>query len=101
MNLKHTKTLLVIVTEAVLEKALVRDAKAGGAQGWTVSDVRGGGRSGVREGDWEADRSIELRIICDAEVADRIAEHVLVTYAPHYGLSMTFSEVSVLRPDRY
>lgn len=98
---KHHKTLLVIVTEAVLEKPLVRDAKARGAQGWTVCDVRGGGRSGEREGAWEADRSIELKIICDTDVADRIAEHVLATYAPHYGLSMTFASVSVLRPDRY
>ena len=102
MNLiKHPKTLLVIVAEAVLEKNLVRDAQQRGAQGWTVAEVHGAGRSGVREGAWEADRTIELRLICDEAVADTIAGHVLATYAPHYEVAMYFSPVAVLRPDRY
>ena len=98
---KHPKTLLVIVAEAVLEKSLVRDAQARGAQGWTVSEVHGAGREGVREGDWEADRTIELRVICDEAVADTIAEHVLATYAQHYSVAMYFSTVAVLRPERF
>jgi hypothetical protein len=101
MIAKHPKTLLVIVTEAVLESALVRAARERGAQGWTVSEVHGASREGVREGAWEADRTIELKVICDEAVADAIAEHVLATYAPHYGVSMWFSAVAVLRPDRY
>jgi uncharacterized protein len=71
------------------------------AQGWTVSEVHGAGREGVREGAWEADRTIELKMICDAAVADAIAEHVLATYAPHYSVAMYFSAVQVLRPERY
>ena len=98
---KHPKTLLVIVAEAVLEKNLVRDAQQRGAQGWTVSEVHGAGREGVREGDWEADRTIELRVICDETVADTLADHVLATYAPHYSVAMYFSTVSVLRPERF
>ena len=98
---KHPKTLLVIVAEAVLEKNLVRDARQRGVQGWTVSEVHGAGREGVREGDWEADRTIELRVICDEAVADTIAEHVLATYAPHYSVAMYFSAVAVLRPERF
>ena len=98
---KYPKTLLVIVAEAVLEKALVHDARARGVQGWTVGEVHGGGHEGVRDGAWEADRTIELRVICDAEVADKIAEHVLANYAPHYAVALYFSEVAVLRPDRY
>ncbi len=98
---KHPKTLLVIVTEAVLEKNLVRDARQRGALSWTVSEVHGAGLEGVREGAWEADRTIELRLICDEPVADAIAEHVLATYAPHYHVAMHFSTVQVLRPERY
>ena len=98
---KHTKTLLVIVAEAVLETRLVRDARQRGAQGWTVGEVHGAGREGVREGDWEADRTIELKLICEEAVADAIAEHVLLTYAPNYSVAMHFSQVKVLRPDRF
>lgn len=98
---KYDKTLLVIVAEAVLERALVRDATQLGAHAWTATEVRGAAREGLREGQWEADRTVELKLLCDAAVADAIAEHVLRTYAAHYSVSMHFSPVQVLRPDRY
>lgn len=98
---RHPKTLLVIVAEAAIETALVRDARRLGAQGWTVGEVRGGGVEGVREGAWEADRTIELKLICEPSVADAIADHVLATYAPHYAVAMHLSDVRVLRPQRY
>jgi nitrogen regulatory protein P-II 2 len=63
--------------------------------------VHGQGHSGLREGAWEADRTIEMKIICDAVVADRIAEHVMTQYAQHYSVSIYFADVQVLRPQRY
>ena len=101
MTSKHPKTLLVIVAEAALEKNLVRDVRELGAQGWTLSEVHGAAREGVREGDWEADRTIEMKVICDACVADAIADHVMAAYAPNYSVAMYFSSVSVLRPERF
>lgn len=98
---RHPKTLLVIVAEAALEKNLLRDARGHGAQGWTVSEVHGAGREGVREGAWEADRTIELKVICDDTVADTLAEHVVRTYAQNYSVALYFSSVSVLRPERF
>ena len=98
---KHTKTLLVINAEALLEKPLVRDLREHGAQGWTVTEVHGANLEGVREGAWEADRTIELKVLCDAAVADAIADHVLKTYARHYSVAIWFSDVQVLRPERY
>ena len=98
---KHPKTLLVIVAEAVLEKNLVRDARQLGVQGWTVTEVRSAQLEGLREGAWEADRTIELKLICDTAVADAMATHVLQTYAPNYGVAMYFGDVSVLRPERF
>ena len=101
MTSKHPKTLLVIVAEAVLEKNLVRDVRELGAQGWTVSEVHGAAREGVREGAWEADRTVEMKVICDATVADAIADHVMAVYASNYSVAMYFSAVSVLRPERF
>jgi predicted nuclease with RNAse H fold len=98
---KHSKTLLVIVAEAALEKNLVRDARERGAQGWTIGEVHGTSLEGVREGAWEADRTIELKLICEAAVADAIAEHVITAYAKHYAVAIYFNEVKVLRPQRY
>ena len=98
---KHAKTLLVIVAEAALEKSLVHDARERGARSWSVGEVHGVSAEGEREGAWEADRTIELKLICDPDVADAIAEHVIATYAKHYAVGLYFSEVKVLRPQRY
>ena len=72
-----------------------------GAHGYTVSDVRGAGASGAREGAWEADRTVEIKIVCDAEVADAIAEAALSRFGSHYGLTMFFGDVQVLRPEKF
>jgi len=98
---KHERTLLVIITEAALEKRLVADSRRLGAQGYTVHDVRGGSRLSTREALWEADKSIEMKLICTPEVADAMARHVLQTYAPHYSLTLFFAGVEVLRPDKF
>jgi nitrogen regulatory protein P-II 2 len=91
MIAKHPKKLLVVIAEAAIEKA----------HGYTVSDVRGAGTSGAREGSWEADRTVEIKIVCDAEVADAIAETALARFGAHYGLTMFFSDVQVLRPEKF
>ncbi len=98
---KHPKKLLTIITEAAIEKLLTADAKSLGAQGYTVLDVRGGSVHATHEGQWEADRMVEVKIICDEAVADAIAAHVMQRYALHYGVSMFFSDVAVLRPEKF
>lgn len=99
--IKHPKKLLVIIAEAALEKRLVADVRTAGAHGYTVHDVRGGSEYATREGSWEADRTIEMKVICEAPVADAIAAHVLATYAAHYGLTLFFADVAVLRPEKF
>ncbi|URI06287.1 transcriptional regulator [Aquincola tertiaricarbonis] len=97
----HPRTLLVIVAEAALEKPLVRDARARGVQGWTVSEVHGRFFEGEREGAWEADRTIELKLLCDRATAEALASEVLARYAPHYSVAMYFTPAEVLRPERF
>lgn len=98
---KHKRTLLVVIAEANLERLLIQDVQRLGAAGYTVTDVRGGGHSGVREGTWEADRTIRMEVVCNTGVADAIAEHLLAEYGKHYGLTIYFSDVQVLRPDKF
>ena len=97
----HARKLLVFIAEAALEKDLVRDARAFGAHGYTLSDVRGGGARGEREAAWEADRSIEMKVICNESVAERIAQHVLATYAPNFALTVFVTDVGVFRPQKF
>lgn len=98
---KHAKKLLVVIAEAAIEPALLQLARQHGAQGYTLGDVRGAGSAGLREGAWEADRTVEIKIVCDAAVADAIAEAALAHYGRDYGLTLYFSDVQVLRPQKY
>jgi nitrogen regulatory protein P-II 2 len=99
--IKHPKSLLVIIAEANLEKLLIKDIQKLGAVGYTVIDVRGGGHSGVREGTWEADRTIRMEVIADENMADTIAQHVLEQYGKDFGITLYFSTVLVLRPQKF
>jgi nitrogen regulatory protein P-II 2 len=93
--------MLVIIGEAALERSLVRDARSFGAHGYTISEVRGGGERGDREARWEADRSIEIKVICEEAVAAKLAQHVLETYAPNYAVTLFTADVGVFRPQKF
>ncbi len=97
----HAKKLLVVITEAALEKPLIRDARNLGAHGYTITEVHGGGERGEREAQWEADRSIEMKVICDPAVAEHLAQHILATYAPNYAVTMFTADVGVFRPQKF
>jgi len=97
----HARKMLVIIGEAALEKNLIRDARSFGAHGYTISEVRGGGERGDREARWEADRSIEMKVICDDAVAARLAQHVLTRYASDYAVTLFTADVGVFRPQKF
>lgn len=97
----YARKLLVVITEAALEKRLAGDARALGAQGYTVTDCRGSGQHGERESTWAVDRSIEIKIVCDAAVVDKLAEHLLTTYAPHYAMTLFVTDAAVFRPQKF
>ncbi len=97
----HPKKLLMIIAEAALERQLVADVKRLGANGYTVIDVRGGGARGDRGADWDADRSIQMEVICDDAVATRIAEHVYSSYFENYAVTVCVTDVGVLRQEKF
>lgn len=98
---RYPKQLLVIIAEAALEKPLERDITRLGAHGYTIHDVRGQGSGGLREGRWEADRTVQFSVICEPAVAEEIAQHVMQTYAANYGVTLYFAPVDVLRPQKF
>ena len=95
------RKLLIVIAEAALERQLVADVKRLGAHGYTVIDVRGGGARGAREADWDADRSIQLEVICDDSVAQTIRAHIHQSYFNDYAVTIFTADVSVLRPQKF
>lgn len=97
----HARKLIVIITEAAIEPLLVKDILGLGAHGYTIADVRGGGRHGAREADWEGDRNIRMEVICDTEVAEAIAAHVRAQYSINYATTIFVADIGVLRPEKF
>lgn len=95
------RTLVTIVTEAALERRLVDDLKRLGAHGYTISDARGEGSRGIRSAGWEASSNIRVEVVCESTVAEAIAAHLRSQYYDHYAMILYFSEVGVLRPEKF
>lgn len=93
--------MLVVIAESALEKSLAADCKRLGAQGYTVFDVRGSGARGERGADWDADRSIQMQVICDETVAATIAAHIYEQYFSDYAVTVFTVDVGVLRPQKF
>jgi hypothetical protein len=96
-----TRTLLTIVTEAVIENRLLRDLDRLGAHGYTVVNARGKGSRGVRDAGWDASANIRVEVICEEKTARAIALHLRDRYYDNYAMITTVSEVQVLRPEKF
>jgi nitrogen regulatory protein P-II 2 len=97
----QARKLLVVIGEAALERLLVDEVRRLGASGYTVSDVRGEGGHGSRDANWEGDRSIELKVICDEGLAQALAGQIIERYARDYSLSLYIGDIEVFRGDKY
>jgi hypothetical protein len=95
------RRLLTIVTEAVLERELVAEIEALGVRGYTITDARGKGSRGRRRSDWAQEGNIRVEVVCEAELAERVAGHLRDRYYDHYAMVLFLQDVSVLRPDKF
>lgn len=95
------RRLLTVVTEAVLERALVAELESLGVRGYTITDARGRGSRGRRQSDWAQEGNIRIEIVCEPVLAERIALRLRERYYDHYAMILFLQDVSVLRPDKF
>lgn len=93
--------LLTIYTESALESSLIDDIEEKGAVGYTITNARGKGSSGVRSASWEANSNIRIEIICDADLAKELAKHLQRHYYDNYAMVTFISDIEVLRPEKF
>lgn len=102
MSANYTRrTLLTVICEASIETRVAADARRLGAHGYTVSDARGWGQHGERNGDWPMSGNVRLDILCEAAVADAITLHLQASYFASYAMVCYLSDVSVLRSNKF
>lgn len=97
----HSRKLVTVITEAVLESELIETLEAAGATGYTITEARGKGHRGVRASGWEHGTNIRVEIVCDGAVAERIADELQRRYYDNYAMILFISEVAVLRPAKF
>jgi hypothetical protein len=97
----HTRKLVTVITEASLERDLIRDIDALGASGYTLSDARGRGHRGVRASTWEHSANLRVEVLCDAALAERLVAHLRERYYDNYAMVLFVQDVAVLRPGKF
>ncbi|AZN35652.1 P-II family nitrogen regulator [Iodobacter ciconiae] len=95
------RTLLTVITEAAIEQVLVRDLDRLGVRGYTISDARGRGSHGVREGAWTKSANIRIEIVFPRAMAESTLLHLQATYFANYAMVAFLQDVEVLRSDKF
>lgn len=95
------RTLLTIITEAIVEPTLLRDLDRLGVRGYTVSDARGRGNRGVRDAAWDEAANIRIEVICSRPLAEEVLRHLQARYYANYAMVTFLTEIEVLRPEKF
>lgn len=93
--------LLTIVTESVLEHTLVKEIEEHGAHGYTITDARGKGHQGLRDGGWDYNSNIRIEVICTEAVCEEISSHLQNKYYDDYAMISFTYDCSVLRSNKF
>lgn len=96
-----TRKLLTIVTEAAIENVLLGELRQLEIHGCTITDARGFGSRGVRQGLWDGNSNIRIEVVCDHDAADRLAARLQTQYYENYAMILFVSDVVVLRPGKF
>jgi nitrogen regulatory protein PII len=93
----HTRKLITIITEAVIENELLSAVEKLGVSGYTACDARGKGHRGVRNAGWEHGANVRVELVCD----DDLIEYLREQYYDNYAMILFVSDVEVLRPEKF
>ncbi len=96
-----TMTLLTVITEAAFEATLVRVLTAQGVRGYSVSEVRGRGSRGYRDGVLAESANIRLEAVCSRAVAESAITLLRQRYYDDFGMVAFMQDVDVLRPEKF
>lgn len=88
--------LLNIITEATLGSILPDEIIQLGASGYTLFEVSGSGKSGRREGDFTLSQNIQIEVVCEEEIAQKIIELCKTKYNKHYAMMIFVSDTDVV-----
>ena len=95
------RTLLTVITKAVIEQSLLRDLEKQGVRAYTVSDARGRGSRGIRDAAWDEVANIRIEIICQRAQAELLLSHIQDQYYTDYAMVAFMVEIEILRGEKF
>lgn len=88
--------LVNIITEATLGSVLPDEIVQLGASGYTIFEVSGSGKSGKREGDFTLSQNIQIEVLCEEDIANKIINHCKEKYYKNYAMMIFVSNSDVV-----
>lgn len=95
------RKLVTIICEAELESILLPELAQLGARGYTITEARGQGARGLRDGAWRASANIRIEVLCDEQVAGDLVDMLQARYYADYGMVAFVVDAAVLRPAKF
>lgn len=95
------RTVLTVITEAAMEKTMLRDLKQLGVRGYTVLDARGQGSRGARDAAWGEAANIRIEVICTRALAETVLQDFLTRYYDNYAMVAFLQDVEIVRPNKF
>jgi nitrogen regulatory protein PII len=97
----HQRKLLTIICESALEAEVAEALARHGARGHTVTDARGRGTHGLRDGSWSAGANVRFEVLCDEATALELLTVIEENYFPDYYMVAFLTDIQVLRPGKF
>jgi nitrogen regulatory protein PII len=95
------RKLVTVITEAALERDLIRELTSLGIGGYTFSEARGRGSHGSRTSSWEHSQNLRLEVLCDDARAQALMQRLREGYFDDYAMIAWSHDVDVLRPEKF
>lgn len=95
------RKLLTVITEASIERQLIKDFQQWGVTGYTITDARGKGSRGVRDAGWDVSANIRIEIVCNDVLAHQVADNMRKKYYDNYAMITYIADVEVMRSEKF
>lgn len=96
----NKEKVVTIITESIIEKKLITELKKLGITGYTIEDVRGEGKRGLRGSDWDQTSNVRIQVVCDIPMAEKISKYLSENYFDKYAMFVFMFDADVFLDDK-
>lgn len=92
---------VTIVCESLAREPVTRLLQEVGAHGWTLLEVQGSGRQGLRLAEIPEFSNIQVDVIIPPAVTETLLQRLHTDFFPKFAMVAYESDIRVLRPNKF